>query len=164
MNSICSWSGEQAEKLTELGIRDAAGRPIQLSEQGVAAVREFIRKQRAVADARKKLVAEREAPAPVAPEAPPVTLTVVQQAAIARGECPYCQAVIKGWQVIGGADAKELHETLRVNGIDVKTGHRISCEHKQLRIGKPVVARSAVRTLTGDSEAVRAASGGVFKS
>lgn len=50
------------------------------------------------------------------------------------GLCPYCNEQIKGYKPPVGSFAPEAYATLREHGIDPSTGHKESCEHKEIKL------------------------------
>jgi hypothetical protein len=57
-----------------------------------------------------------------------------QRDLVTVGLCPYCGEPIRGYTPPVGAFAPEIWESMRSKGIDPRTGHKITCGHKEVTI------------------------------
>jgi hypothetical protein len=49
---------------------------------------------------------------------------------VSEGRCPECGQKTAGWRCPSGSFAPEMVATLREEGIDIGTGHKVSCSRK----------------------------------
>ncbi len=52
---------------------------------------------------------------------------VARLEALARGECPECEQKAQGWKPVFGSFAPEWWATMRENGVNPATGHKLNC-------------------------------------
>ena len=50
------------------------------------------------------------------------------------GLCPFCEQQIRGWEPVTGFCAPEFWASCDDRGIDGGTGHKKSCEHKEITL------------------------------